>query len=216
MESVKEIARAACAQAATPRPPQNSGDWIDAARQVIAARVPKAYRAARLKDFPAPIADPLLLSHGICLRGGTGIGKTHLATALLIAGMDPAHPRTSAEQDRNTGRLSWDICWIDAPGLLCRIRSSFRDNARESEMEIIDRLTSCSWLLLDDLGAEKQTDWSAATLYAIVARRRNAERITLVTTNQSLEEIAAWEPRLASRLAEMGTVRLPDRDRRIK
>ena len=82
-------------------------------------------------------------------------------------------------------------------------------------MEVFREFTEYRTLILDDLGAEKQTDFSAATLYAILARRRNLQRLTIVTSNQTLQEINAWEPRLASRLGEFSTVRLPNIDRRI-
>jgi DNA replication protein DnaC len=187
--------------------------WADGARQKIRSAIPRAYQGARLKDF-AGLTVPAS-SVGYCLRGGTGIGKTHLATALLIDGMRPDHPRTSLEVERDTGRLSWSVRWVAVPSLLCRIRSSFGARATETEAAIIAEMVGVGWLLLDDLGAERQSDWSASTLYAIIAERRNQERVTIITTNQTLEEIAAWEPRLASRLAEMESVKLADNDRRL-
>jgi DNA replication protein DnaC len=83
-------------------------------------------------------------------------------------------------------------------------------------MQVLKEIAGYRTLILDDLGAEKQTDFSAATLYAIIARRRNWQQLTIVTSNQTLEEINAWEPRLASRLAEFHPIRLPDIDRRIQ
>lgn len=179
----------------------------------IRSAIPRAYQAARMRDFEG-LTVPAS-SVGYCLRGGTGIGKTYLATALLVDGMRPDHARTSLEVERDTGRLSWSLRWVAVPSLLCRIRSSFGARASETEAAIISDMVGVGWLLLDDLGAERQSDWSAATLYAIIAERRNQERMTIITTNQTLEEIAAWEPRLASRLAEMETVKLPDADRRL-
>ena len=200
-----------------PTPPEQQASlrgWAELARAKIKSAVPRAYQAARLKDFDGLTVEPNSL--GYCLRGGTGIGKTHLATALLIDGMRPDHPRTSFEREPETGRMLWSIRWVSVPSLLCRIRSTFGQKATESEHGIIAEMVGSSWLLLDDLGAERQSDWSAATLYAIIAERRNCERMTIVTTNQTLEEIAAWEPRLASRLAELSAVRLPERDRRVE
>lgn len=190
-----------------PAKPESSTNWKAQALADIGRTIPKAYQRARLRDFDdLPGAATLAEAKaGVFLTGKTGTGKTHLATALLVEHMKPD----------DTGNRIHSVCWTDAPGLLCRIRSSFREGRHESEMEIITEMVGYQCLLLDDLGAEKQTDWSAATLYTIIARRRNAERMTIVTSNQKLSEINQWEPRLASRLAEFATIRLPEIDRRL-
>lgn len=183
--------------------PENSINWKTEAKREINRIVPQAYRSSRLKDFEG--MGVMIPQHGVFLSGRTGTGKTHLATALMIDLMRP-------DNDFSCG---CSIGWQDVPGLLCRIRSSFREGRHESEMDIIAEMVGYGCLVLDDLGAEKQTDFSAATLYTIISRRRNAERTTIVTSNQTLAEINAWEPRLASRLAEFDTYKLPEKDRRV-
>lgn len=191
-----------------PEKPESSTSWKAQALADIRRTVPKAYQTARIRDF-ADLPGAAALAEaktGVFLTGRTGTGKTHLATAIMVEHMKPDE----------TGNRMNSVCWTDAPGLLCRIRSSFRDGRHETEMAIINEMVAYQCLLLDDLGAEKQTDWSAATLYTIIARRRNAERLTIVTSNHKLSEINEWEPRLASRLAEFSTIKLPEADRRLK
>ena len=71
-------------------------------------------------------------------------------------------------------------------------------------LAFFDRLVSVDLLHLDDLGAERSTDWVLEQLYAIVDRRYNDERSIVFTTN--LEEPELTEQvgtRTVSRLVEM-------------
>lgn len=108
------------------------------------------------------------------------------------------------------------LSWTSAPYLLARIRDTFRKKSGQTERDIIDECIDSRVLLLDDLGAEKQTEFTGSTLYTILSGRRNRRRYTIITTNQALGEIDSWEPRIASRMAEMIHVKLPDRDRRLE
>jgi len=162
--------------------------------------VPPRYQHAVLKDFPEPtrkiIAEGLKDGRSWFLTGGTGTGKTHLAAAIFRA-------------SRLTG------CWSTVPDLLLRVRSTFRDHADETEKEIVNYYTGAPMLVLDDLGAEKVTDWSLSTLYVIVNRRIDALKPTVVTSNLDLDKLAAFDPRLASRLGGFCRVKLAGRDRRL-
>ena len=91
------------------------------------------------------------------------------------------------------------------PRLLARIRRTYDGDAGElSYLEFFRRLTSVDLLHIDDLGAEKRSDWVLEQLYAIVDERYASNRSMLVTTN--LEVTALEEQigeRTVSRLAEM-------------
>lgn len=192
---------------------ENLRAWIDAECKKAFDKIPTEYREADLKKLQCPVP---VNEIGFCLRGKTGIGKTYAATAIAKAAYRRALSLEARQRDTDTsasraGGLIWQTC----PALLSRIRSSFRNQSGETEAEIIAQYARCAVLLLDDVGAEKQTDFSAAILYAIISERRNWRRFTIITTNQNLEEISAWEPRLASRLAEMAEISLPDIDRRL-
>jgi len=126
----------------------------------------------------------------VVIRGNTGCGKTHLAVAMI--------------QGQNTFKARF----ITVPDLLLKIRSSFNGGS-ESEDEIISRYSEIPVLVLDDLGAEKVSEFAITTLYIILDRRIRECRKTIITTNLSKEEIeATFGARIASRLTGMENIKI--------
>jgi DNA replication protein DnaC len=141
----------------------------------------------------------------IVLTGVPGTGKTHLAVAIL---------RELAVGKKIKSET--DACFIPVPELLAEIRASYRDGDPD-ERDIIDRYSRLPFLVLDDLGAEKTTEWSITTLYLIIDRRYRNMRPTIITTNLSLEQIAvALSERISSRLASGKVLLLTGQDYRMK
>lgn len=81
---------------------------------------------------------------------------------------------------------------------------------------LLARLCSVRVLLLDDLGAEKGSEWTTERLYLLVNRRWLEGRPTIVTTNVPADELeSALDPRLYSRLVDGAhALRLTGADRR--
>lgn len=186
-----------------------------AASRIFQEVVPAEYAGARPESVPQVAGVPLSDGrYGACFAGETGIGKTYAATALawrILIASDPEWQRGIQAWRYPSGSLSW----MSSPYLLARIRGTFNRKGGEREKDIIDECIRARVFVLDDLGAEKQSEFGAATLYTILSGRRNWRRYTIVTTNQPLADIAAWEPRVASRMGEMTHVVLPKRDRRL-
>lgn len=154
-------------------------------------------------------------NYGACFFGPPGTGKTYAATALayrVLHGL-PIFRRHSYEDKWLIDGLP--LTWIEVPYLMVRIRDTYNRNSGETERQIVDECVKSHVLLLDDLGAEKQTVFTGAALYSILSRRRNRRRYTIITTNQGLDQIDEWEPRIASRMSEMLHVKLPNIDRRL-
>ena len=91
--------------------------------------------------------------------------------------------------------------------------------AQDSYLAFFERLTSVDLLHIDDLGAEKRSDWVLEQLYAIVDERYGSERSMVVTTNLPETELEEQiGQRTVSRLVEMcgelGPLALQGRDNR--
>ena len=125
---------------------------------------------------------------GLWLMGDTGTGKTSLA--MLIS-------RMALEAGRSVAIYS-------LPKLLARIRRTY-DSEPGRLLPLLRAPDLRRDLLhIDDLGAEKRSDWVLEQLYALVNERYEAERSMLVTTNldqQQLEDQSG--PRTVSRLVEI-------------
>jgi DNA replication protein DnaC len=142
-----------------------------------------------VREFIEAIGERLAEGEGIWLMGDVGTGKTTLA--MLVS-------KAAVEAERAVAIYS-------LPRLLARIRRTYDAEAGEqSYLEFFERLTSVDLLHIDDLGAEKRSDWVLEQLYAIVNERYEAQRSMVVTTN--LDQVALEEqigPRTVSRLVEI-------------
>lgn len=135
----------------------------------------------------------------VVLSGKTGCGKTHLAVAMM----------------REYKVSSIGALFITAPELLLKIRTAFSANATETEDEIIRHYADIEMLVIDDLGAEKTTEYSITTLYLIIDRRNRELKKTIITTNLTLQEIEeTLGARMASRLSDMKVIKINMPDHR--
>lgn len=143
------------------------------------------------------------LGQGLFFTGPNGTGKTHLAVAIL---------RSSLLR----GELNW--YFVKTPYLLMAIRSSFKKESSDSEASLIKQFVDYDYLILDELGVEKTTDWSLQTLYLIIDGRSDYLKPTIITSNLSLQQIEdKTDPRIASRIVGMSrSVRFSCDDWRIK
>lgn len=165
--------------------------------------IPKAYRDCTFESFSGNdklVQGLIKLTDTGCdilLRGETGCGKTHLAVSMMLR--------------------AGNGYFTTAPELLLRIRSTFNENSSETEDQVINDLCRHELLVLDDLGAEKTTEFAITTLYIIIDRRIRDAKRTIITTNLSLKEIEEkLDARIASRLSGMQNVRISMPDYRKK
>jgi DNA replication protein DnaC len=150
------------------------------------------------------------------LSGGPGTGKTHLAVAIFRYLATEGHIDNGKDwfwYKDNAHRIGdFTGLFMPVPDLLAEIRSTYND-PKKDEQRLIERIASVDYLILDDLGAEKSTEWSISTLYLIIDKRYRAMNPTIVTTNLTIDEIGqGLSRRIASRLAsgKVITIKAPD------
>ena len=158
--------------------------------------VPKLFRGCTFESYQGNdklVTDLIAIAGSddhVIIRGNTGCGKTHLAVAMI------------------QGQTALRTLFVTVPDLLLKIRSSFNGGG-EREDEIIGRYSEIAILVLDDMGAEKPSEFAITTLYIILDRRIRECRKTIITTNLSKEEIAeTFGARIASRLAGMENIKI--------
>jgi DNA replication protein DnaC len=121
----------------------------------------------QVRTFTRSIEENLEAGRGLWFDGPVGTGKTSLAILVAKAAKD-------------AGR-SYAV--FPVPRLLAEIKRTFDRDASDSYMGFFRRLCTVDLLVLDDLGAEKQTDWVLEQLYSIVNERWQDRRSIVVTTN---------------------------------
>jgi len=110
---------------------------------------------------------PNVEESGLLLMGGCGVGKTHLAVAVLKSLIGRGHA----------------ALFCDYRELLKQIQASYNPDRQATELEVLEPVLTCELLLLDDLGSSKPSAWALETVGHILNTRYNEKRVTLITTN---------------------------------
>lgn len=124
---------------------------------IRAARMAKTFS----EEFP-------VVNKGLLLIGPHGIGKTHLAAAIL------------RHVIRRTGARG---LFYEVPALLRMIRDTYNPVVRTTEIDVIRPVMEAELLVLDELGAEKTSEWVDETMTLIVNTRYSHRRPTIFTTH---------------------------------
>ena len=149
-------------------------------RLFASARIPRAYEGDTFADYTvtATNKDAVDAAHmmvadeikGLFLHGEKGTGKTKLAA--IIA--------------NERARAGSPVLFASVPDLMADIRASF---ASGETSEAVQTVKNTPFLVLDDLGAEKMTEWVGEQLFCIVNHRYNERLATVVTSNYSPTQV---------------------------
>lgn len=114
----------------------------------------------------------------LLFTGGYGVGKSHLSKSITDGIMKKENPKTN----RN-----YTSIFISVPKLLRKIRSTYNKKSEISEENIFEVLEKVDLLVLDDLGAERQNDWTDERLFDIIDSRQGMN--TIYTSNYNEKDL---------------------------
>lgn len=137
-----------------------------------------SYAKNYVRDFDA-------VKDNVLFVGGTGLGKTHLSTAIAKALIEKGY----------------NVIYETAQNIFFDFDNDrFRDRFGDSE-PLSQKYLDCDLLIIDDLGAEAVNQFTVACLYNIINTRLNKNLPIIASTNLTSKEIRSkYHDRITSRL----------------
>jgi DNA replication protein DnaC len=162
------------------------------------ARIPPAFRESE-KDFDhfedgsnaslqmalikarGFVAAYPLVERGFLFTGNPGVGKTHLTVAILKGLMV---------------QKGVPCLFCSYQELLRKIRDSYNAISQSTESEVVRPVLETEVVAIDDLGAERISDWVEDTVTYLLNYRYTHKKITLLTSNlpDAPEEVRERSP----------------------
>lgn len=128
-----------------------------------------------------------LRSPSILMTGNTGLGKTHLSLSI-------------ANHVIAQGHL---VLYGTAQEFFQKIQNEFFGKGQPG-VDTNATILGADLFILDDLGAEYESNFNTSTFYNIINTRLNANKPTIINTNLTLKQIETrYTNRVASRLATL-------------
>ncbi|MDP8972463.1 MAG: ATP-binding protein [Actinomycetota bacterium] len=125
---------------------------------------------------------------GLYFCGGVGTGKTHLAVAVM---------------NELIRRKRVPSLFVTVPELLDNLRETYNKPGRNLD-EWMDAVQNAEFLVLDDLGSERTTEWVRERIFVIVNHRYREALPTVFTSNIGPKDLAEQlGERTASRIIAM-------------
>ena len=135
----------------------------------------------KLKEYAQTFSEDT--STSLLLVGGTGLGKTHLSSAVA----------------KTVIQKGFSVCYDSAQNIL----TAFEKDRflKEGERAKSEKYLECDLLIIDDLGAELQTKQTASYFYTLINTRLISSKPVIISTNLEAGQLTAqYEQRIVSRL----------------
>ena len=165
--------------------------------QVISPKILKVFPLRIQKDIQN-IKPPKNIKVQSCyIHGKTETGKTIQACFILL------------QESLNSYLLSKvkKLGFISVPDLFELIKESYKDKEKDAT-KIVSFYSTVPFLILDDIGANKPSEWVLDILYLIINNRYENLLTTVFTSNLNLSELAEklGDTRIPSRIKRMGKI----------
>ncbi len=149
---------------------------------LAAARIPRRYRECSFDNFKTEtgtlqdnallyartlVLDYPAVDRGLLFMGPAGVGKTHLAVSII----------------KGLIEKGFGCIFTEFGSLLKEIQDSYNPISKSSELRVLAPIYQADVLVLDELGATVPTDWVRDTMYQIINKRYNDNKLTIFTTN---------------------------------
>lgn len=164
----------------------------------------------KCRAFATNGLDSINQGRGLFIKGAVGTGKSHLSVSTLRAIVEINIDRFGRPASDNgfVGEPIYDgfyCSMISVVDLLGILRESFSaDQLRAPARRLLNRVRSDAVVILDDIGAERPSEWVEEQLYALIDIRYRMQRSTIFTTNCSMKKLEAQiGSRSVSRIIEM-------------
>lgn len=177
---------------------------------VIEREIPKKFR--EIETDKVDILDRHFRK-SLFISGGVGAGKTVFACSYLKRA---AREKPYLPELRDCPVHDHSIQFISYPKFIMKLQSAFRDDSVNPESIASEVASSRAIICIDDLGAEKLTEYVKQITYYIINEREQNELPILITSNFSLDQIDKMiDPRVSSRISGMCEIlRFSGKDRR--
>lgn len=178
------------------------------------SRIPKRYEHCAFENFnirkdkDTGLASPNLraakvtaegfvqeypVDFGLLFVGPTGVGKTHLAVAVIR---------------ELILRKGIECLFYDFRDLLKKIQDSYNAISQSTEYRVVQPLLDVEVLLLDEMASANPSDWVKETLSHVINSRYNQKKVTLITTTLPFGESPGRGSRRAGK-GEGEVLRMP-------
>lgn len=113
---------------------------------------------------------------GMIITGTVGVGKTHIAAAIINEIIKPDNSTTAI--------------YTTARDMIRHIRSAWR-NPELDELEVIEHYSEASMLIIDEVGVQFGSDSELVQLFEVIDKRYGEQLPTVMISNLRIEELSA-------------------------
>ncbi len=128
--------------------------------------------------------------------GDINFGKTVWAAWMMLEALK--------FQYLNPGMMDGAILFFKTSEILNEIKAIWDDPNRDEQV-YLNQLSDADFLVLDDFGSERPSDWVMSILYLLIDRRYENMKHTIFTSNHTLDQLSEkfGDFRITSRIERM-------------